>query len=121
MKQLTTEVLTLPPLKVKLETKVSISPIFTVKELGNNYDFFDERDRWQLYSKELQIKQEVLQRTMKQIKDLSDELKTRGNEILTIRKDVKALQQDNTRKHQALREEEMIERAAQDPERVQAA
>jgi hypothetical protein len=34
---------------------------------------------------------------------------------------VKALQQDNARKHQALREEEMIERAAQDPERVQAA
>ena len=49
---------------------------------------------------------------MKQIKDLSDELKTRGKEILTIRKDVKALQQDNTRKHQALREEAMIERAA---------
>jgi hypothetical protein len=74
-----------------------------------------------MYSKELQIKQEVLQRTMKQIKDLSDELKSRGKEVLNIRKEVKALHQDNARKHQGLREEEMIERAAQDPERVQAA
>jgi outer membrane PBP1 activator LpoA protein len=94
--------------------------ILTLIELGNAYDFFDERDRWQLYSKELQIKQEVLQRAMKQIKDLSDELKTRGKEVLTLRKDVKAMQQDNSRKHQVLREEEIIERAAQDPERVQA-
>ena len=66
--------------------------IRTLIELGNAYDFFDERDRWQLYSKELQIKQEVLQRAMKQTKDLSDELKTRGKEVLTLRKDVKALQ-----------------------------
>ena len=125
MKHLTTKVvLTLPPSKGKHETKVSIvcpPTTINVTELGNNYDFFDERDRWQLYSKELQIKQEVLQRTMKQIKDLSDELKSRGKEVLNMRKEVKALHQDNARKHQAFREEEMIERAAQDPERVQAA
>jgi|LauGreDrversion4_2_1035121.scaffolds.fasta_scaffold486845_1 hypothetical protein len=58
-------------------------------ELGNNYDIFEERDRWQLYSKELQVKQEVLHRTMKQIKDLSDELKNRGKEVLNLRKEVK--------------------------------
>jgi hypothetical protein len=34
-------------------------------ELGNEYDMGEERDRWQMYSKQLQVKQEVLQRTMK--------------------------------------------------------
>jgi hypothetical protein len=119
MRRLTTVAQTPPPSRGKRGTKVRIHDYNPI-ELGNAYDFFDERDRWQLYSKELQIKQEVLQRTMKQTKDLSDELKTRGKEVLSLRKDVKVLQQDNSRKHQALREEEMIERAAQDPERVQA-
>lgn len=40
--------------------------------IGGDYDYSDERDRWQMLSKELQLKQEVLHRVMKDIKDKSD-------------------------------------------------
>jgi len=46
--------------KAIIATKVSFLLLNSFLELGNNYDIFDERDRWQLYSKELQVKQEVL-------------------------------------------------------------
>jgi hypothetical protein len=58
---------------------------------------------------------------MKSIKDLSDELKNRGKEVLNLRKEVKMMQQDTARKQNALREEDLIEKASQDPERQKIA
>jgi hypothetical protein len=50
-----------------------------------------------------------MQRAMKDIKDRSDELKTKGKEILLLRKDVKNLQIENSRILNRIRDEEAIQ------------
>jgi hypothetical protein len=71
---------------------------------------FNERDRWQLLSRELQVKQEVLHRAIKDIKDKSEDLKTKGREIIQLRKDITGLKLENQRLSQAGQTEEAIER-----------
>ena len=47
---------------------------------------------------------------MKDIKDKSDELKSQGKEILSLRKDINVIKQENTRLLHAMHTEEVIER-----------
>ncbi len=67
--------------------------------MGGTYDYFDEKDRWQFLSKELQQKQELIHRTQKDINKYlfiltiifskSEELKDKGKEILELRRSTK--------------------------------
>ena len=43
-----------------------------VAERRGNYDFFNERDRWQFLSKELSQKQELLHQIMRNTRDRED-------------------------------------------------
>jgi hypothetical protein len=60
--------------------------------LPDQYDMESERDRWRLFSTQLQLKQELLHRATKDILDKSSQLKTRGREILTIRREIREMQ-----------------------------
>ena len=61
----------------------------------------------------MQLKQEFLQRTVKDIQEKSEELKTTGREILNLRKDLNALKQENVRLKHALHTEDVIEAEAE--------
>ena len=79
-------------------------------EPGDAYDYEATKERWQFLSRELQLKQEYTQRTVKDIKDKSDELKSQGKEILSLRKEINVIKQENTRLLHAMHTEEVIER-----------
>jgi hypothetical protein len=48
-------------------------------------DYTSVPDRWKLLSKELVLKQEVINRNKKELKELSDQIKTKGHEIVALR------------------------------------
>lgn len=79
-------------------------------EMGGTYDYFDEKDRWQFLSKELQQKQELIHRVAKDINDKSEDLKQKGKEILQLRSQIKQLKLQNFKLHQKLEAEEQVER-----------
>lgn len=54
---------------------------------------------------------------MKDIKDKSEDLKTRGREILSLRQEVKQMQQESQRLLADMREEEIIEQMTGERER----
>ena len=60
-------------------------------EMGGTYDYFNERDRWQFLSKEVQQKQELIHRTQRDIIDRSEDLRKKGEEILELRQSIKQL------------------------------
>lgn len=62
---------------------------------GDHFDIFDEKDRWQLLSKDLAQKQELIHRIMKDNKDKSLKLKETGTEVLNLRKELKLLKIEN--------------------------
>ena len=74
--------------------------------MGNEYDYFDEKDRWQFLSKELQQKTELIHRTQKDINDKSSAIKEKGQEVLELRKSLKQLKVENFKLHQKLEAEE---------------
>ncbi len=78
--------------------------------MGGTYDYFNEKDRWQFLSKELQQKQELIHRSQKDINDKSDDLKMKGKEILELRASIKQLKKENYKIHQRLNAEEAVER-----------
>ena len=57
--------------KEKNESNVLIwfIPPYLCIEMGGTYDYFNDRDRWQFWSKQLQQNQELIHRAMKQIQD----------------------------------------------------
>ena len=62
---------------------------------GDNFDIFDEKDRWQLLSKDLAQKQELIHRIMKDNTDRSLQLRETGKEVLELRKQLKLLKIEN--------------------------
>ncbi len=78
--------------------------------MGGTYDYFNEKDRWQFLSKELQQKQELIHRVVKDINDKSDDLKVKGTEILELRQSIKQLKLENFKLHQKQEAEESVER-----------
>lgn len=74
--------------------------------MGGTYDFFNDKERWQFLSKELQQKQELIHRVSKQVNDKSDDLKVKGKEILTLRSAIKQLKLENYKLHQKVEAEE---------------
>lgn len=96
--------------KEKNESKKKIFVQTFYLEMGGTYDYFDNKDRWQFLSKEVQQKQELIHRAMKEINDKSDDLKSKGNEILELRSSIKQLKLENFKLHQKLEGEEEVER-----------
>lgn len=48
-------------------------------------DYSNERDRWKLLSKELILKQEVINRQKTELQQLNNQLKEKANEISQLR------------------------------------
>lgn len=67
--------------------------------MGGTYDYFNERDRWQFLSKEVQQKQELIHRAQRDIIDKSEDLKRKGEEILGLRQSIKQLKLENYKIH----------------------
>lgn len=73
----------------------------------DNFDIFDEKDRWQLLSKDVAQKQELIHRIMKDNTERSLKLKETGKEVLDLRKQLKLLKIENfniAKKVETLRE-----------------
>jgi len=57
-------------------------------------DYSNENDRWKLLSKELILKQEVINRNKLILKELSDQLKEKGQEVVLLRSENFMLDQE---------------------------
>ena len=57
-------------------------------------DYSNNTDRWRLLSKELVLKQEVINRNKSSLKELTDKLKEKGNEIVLMRSENFLLDQE---------------------------
>lgn len=66
-------------------------------------------ERWELLSRELQQKQELIHRLMKENDEKSDALKLTGAEIIDLRRQIKLLQSENSVLRKRLHEEEEID------------
>ena len=56
--------------------------------------YADPKDRWKLLSKELQIKQEVINRTKSEIQEKSDQLMEKGHEVVRLREENLLIEQE---------------------------
>ena len=50
-------------------------------------NYSDDVDRWKLLSKELALKQEIINRTKTELRELSDQLKEKGKEMVGLREE----------------------------------
>lgn len=57
-------------------------------------DYSDERDRWKLLSREVQLKQEVINRTKSDLHEKSSKLKEKGQEMVRYREELQLLEQE---------------------------
>ena len=55
----------------------------------------DTKERWKIFSRELDQKQELVHRMKKEIDDKSSSLKSTGEEIVDLRKHIKILKKSN--------------------------
>ena len=55
----------------------------------------DTKERWKIFSRELDQKQELVHRMKKEIDDKSSSLKRTGEEIFDLRKHIKILKKSN--------------------------
>lgn len=62
---------------------------------SDNLNIFDEKDRWQLLSKDVAQKQELIHRIRKDNTDRSTKLRETGKEVLELRKQLKLLKIEN--------------------------
>jgi hypothetical protein len=68
-----------------------------------------DREKWQLLSRELAQKQEIIHRMMKELDDKTQSLKLTSAEIIDLRRTVKMLQSENAILRKKLGEEEQVE------------
>ncbi|CAI2385109.1 unnamed protein product [Moneuplotes crassus] len=61
----------------------------------DHLDIYDEKDRWQLLSKDVAQKQELIHRIMKDNNERSLKLRETGKEVLDLRKQLKLLKVEN--------------------------
>lgn len=86
----------------------NINPLVSpMQSLGNIPGAAGER--WELLSRELQQKQDLIHRLMKENDEKSDALKLTGAEIIDLRRQVKLLQSENSLLRKRLHEEEEID------------
>jgi hypothetical protein len=68
-----------------------------------------DKEKWDILSKELAQKQELIHRMMKEVDEKSDSLKLTGAEILELRKQIKLLQNENSILRKRLGQEEQMQ------------
>ena len=68
-----------------------------------------DKERWQILSKELAQKQEIINRMMKEVDEKKQSLKLTGAEIVDLRRSIKLLQNENAILRRRLGEEEQIQ------------
>ncbi|CAK88568.1 unnamed protein product (macronuclear) [Paramecium tetraurelia] len=79
-----------------------------MKALAENVSGAD-RSKWDILSKELSQKQEMIHRLMKEVDDKTESLKITGTEIVDLRRQVKLLQSENSILRKRLAHEESLE------------
>lgn len=68
-----------------------------------------EKEKWDILSKELSQKQELIHRMMKEVDDKTESLKLTGAEIIELRKQIKLLQNENQILRRRLGQEEQMQ------------
>ena len=68
-----------------------------------------EKEKWDILSKELTQKQEIIHRMMKEVDDKTESLKLTGAEIVELRKQIKLLQNENQILRKRLGQEEQMQ------------
>jgi hypothetical protein len=68
-----------------------------------------DREKWDILSKELAQKQELIHRMMKEVDEKSESLKLTGSEIIELRKQIKLLQSENSILRKRLGQEEQMQ------------
>ena len=68
-----------------------------------------EKEKWDVLSKELSQKQELIHRMMKEVDDKKESLKLTGSEIVELRKQIKLLQNENQILRRRLGQEEQMQ------------
>lgn len=68
-----------------------------------------DREKWQLLSRELAQKQEIIHRMMQEADDNKQSLKLTSAEIIDLRRTIKMLQTENATLRKKLGEEEQVE------------
>ena len=68
-----------------------------------------ESDKWEILSRELSQKQEIIHRMIKEIDEKSDSLKISGQEIMDQRKHIRLLQSENSLLKKRVKNEEEVE------------
>ena len=84
-----------------------------IKKAVNDYTInlanIPEKEKWDILSKELTQKQEIIHRMMKEVDDKTESLKLTGAEIVELRKQIKLLQNENQILRRRLGQEEQMQ------------
>ena len=80
-----------------------------VKDYTVNLANVPEKEKWDILSKELTQKQEIIHRMMKEVDDKTESLKLTGAEIVELRKQIKLLQNENQILRKRLGQEEQMQ------------
>jgi len=84
-----------------------------IKKAVNDYTVnlanVPEKEKWDILSKELTQKQEIIHRMMKEVDDKTESLKLTGAEIVELRKQIKLLQNENQILRKRLGQEEQMQ------------
>lgn len=74
-----------------------------------NLNEISEKEKWDVVSKELTQKQELIHRMMKEVDEKAESLKLTSNEIIELRKQIKLLQSENQILRRRLGQEEQMQ------------
>lgn len=80
-----------------------------MNEYTVNMSNIPEKEKWDILSKELTQKQELIHRMMKEVDDKNESLKLTGAEIIELRKQIKLLQNENQILRRRLGQEEQMQ------------
>jgi hypothetical protein len=80
-----------------------------VENFTINLSNVPEKEKWDILSKELAQKQELIHRMIKEVDEKSDSLKLTGAEIIELRKQIKLLQNENSILRKRLGQEEQLQ------------
>ena len=72
--------------------RLSNFPFIIINNKMNDYE--DDKDRWKLLSRELQLKQEVINRVKQDLREKSDQIKEKGIDMVRMREENHLLGQE---------------------------
>ena len=72
--------------------RLSNFPFIIINNKMNDYE--EDKDRWKLLSRELQLKQEVINRVKQDLREKSDQIKEKGIDMVRMREENHLLGQE---------------------------